>query len=515
MKTLLLLTCGTNACYHIARLLKTKFSDNIRVVGADINKQWMIPTSPFLDAFYQSPYSCDPSYYHFILNVCKQEKVDYLFPSFDTDQFLFYKENPDLKAINVKSFAITQKIKEIYNSKEKMALYMESIGIPVPRMYSLDQLNEDDLYFVKPQNGVGSKGAHVASGNQIINSKADDLLIQEICHEPEYTLECFNFKGKIYSIARQRLENKAGVCTKARIFHDEELTAIAQRFADNTSLPYIFNLQFMKNENNSYVVTDVNLRTAGGMSLSYAVGWDEVSALIGIIKGESDEKIVQYVQPIEQETYVVRAYTDIVTKQVKQCIAFDLDGTLLDSKKRHQIVMDDVLSKYGLTLNTDDLVLYKSNGFNNISWLENKGVDGELAHEIQKEWISNIERDDYLKLDLLYDGILDYLKMLSKQNKLYLLTSRNNVPGTLSQIKNLGLDQYFDKIEIVRSANATFDKIQFLVNNHVDIMVGDTEIDYQAACNAKCNFLVAIDGFRSLSFWSKYNVKHWHKEDIL
>lgn len=473
----------------------------------------MIPTSPFLDAFYQCPYSCDSSYYHFILNVCKQERVDYLLPSFDTDQFLFCQENPDLQTLNVKSFAISQSMKDIYSSKDKMALYMKSIGIHVPKMYSLGQLVDDDLYFVKPQNGVGSKGAHTATGKQILGGETDGLLIQEICSQPEYTLECFNYKGKVYSVTRQRLESKTGVCTKARVFYDKELTAIAQRFVDNTALPHIFNLQFMKDKNGSYVVTDVNLRTAGGMALSYAAGWDEVSALVGIITGDDDEKIVRHVQPVEHETFVVRAYTDIVTKQVCKCITFDLDGTLLDSRKRHQVVMTDVLSKFGLTLNTDGLVEYKSDGFNNISWLEKQGINSELARKIQAEWITNIEQDDYLKLDVLYDGILDYLKRLSKQNTLYLLTSRNNVSGTLRQLKDFGIDQYFDKIGIVKPTNACADKAAFLCNNHADYMIGDTELDYKAACTSGCIFGAITHGFRSVNFWKRYNVNFWNWEE--
>lgn len=513
MKTLLLLTCGTNACYHIARLLKAKFPNNIRVVGTDINKQWTIPTSPFLDAFYQCPYSCDSSYYHFILHVCKQEKVDYMLPSFDADQFLFYQENPDLKALNVKSFAISQSIRDIYSSKEKMALYLTSIGIHVPQMYSLGQLADDDLYFVKPKNGVGSKGAHTATGRQILDGDTDGLLIQEVCSQPEYTLECFNYKGKVYSVTRQRLESKAGICTKARIFYDKELDAVAQRFVDNTALPHIFNLQFMKDKNGAYAVTDVNLRTAGGMSLSYAADWDEVSALVGIITGDCDENIVRHVQPVEHETFVARAYTDIVTKRADKCIAFDLDGTLLDSRKRHRIVMDDVLAKFHIALNTDDLVDFKANGLNNISWLEKQGVDPEQARKIQAEWVTDIEKDHYLKLDVLYDGIQGYLERLSKQNKLFLLTSRNNVSGTLSQLRKLGIDRYFDKVEVVKPANACADKADFLRKNHVDYMIGDTEIDYKAACDSDSNFLAATDGFRSIKFWERYNIKFWNWEE--
>ena len=53
----------------------------------------------------------------------------------------------------------------------------------------------------------------------------------------------------------------------------------------------------------------------------------------------------------------------------EKLIVFDLDGTLLDSRKRHEIVMADVLKKYKIALDTSTLVTFKSDGKNNIDWL--------------------------------------------------------------------------------------------------------------------------------------------------
>ena len=99
----------------------------------------------------------------------------------------------------------------------------------------------------------------------------------------EYTVECFNFNGNIRTITRERIASKAGVCTKTKIFNHIELEKIACDFAKKIKCPYCFNLQFMKNQNDEFVITDVNLRLAGGMSLSATAGWDEISALAKIM----------------------------------------------------------------------------------------------------------------------------------------------------------------------------------------------------------------------------------------
>ena len=125
----------------------------------------------------------------------------------------------------------------------------------MPQMFSLNEIERSRQYFVKPKDEVGSVGAKVMSGGDILAHYNSNLIIQEICSEPEITLECFNYDGIVYSIARKRLASKSGVCTKTKVFSDKELTAIAQKFADSVQLPHIFNLQFMTNMNGEKVIT--------------------------------------------------------------------------------------------------------------------------------------------------------------------------------------------------------------------------------------------------------------------
>lgn len=505
--TLLLLTCGTNACYHVSKRLKECFGDRIRIVGTDINKEWMISTGPSLDAFYQCPLSADQTYYPFIKDICAKEHVDYIMPSFDADQRLFYKGNTELDALGVTSLGISEKLLKIYASKEATNEFLISHQLHTPKCYRLEEIETDKEYFCKPRNGVGSIGARKMKGSEIIAVHDPDLLIEEICHEPEVTLECFNFNGQVYTVARERLGISKGVCTKTRVYYDEHLTSIAQKFADCIELPYIFNLQFMKGGDGGWKITDVNLRTAGGMSLSYAAGWDEVVAL-GKIMLEEDN-VVATVAKKTKEQYVIRAYTDIVTKQVEKRIAFDLDGTLLDSRKRHQVVMDYVLSERNISLDTSDLVSYKSAGENNLSWLQHKGVEKGLAREINDRWIELIEQEKFLVEDDLYPDAKEILDTLSKDNSLILLTARNNREGVMKQIERLGIKQYFDEICVVETSKQTpLLKSKILSEKNINEFHGDTESDMEAAFHSGCQFYATTRGFRSINFWNNLNVDY-------
>ena len=509
MKKLLLLSCGTNACFHIAKILKEKFSKDFCIVGCDINKQWLIPTCDYLDNFYQSPFSSDDNYYSFVLDICKKEKIDYLLPSFDNDQFLFSCDNHDLKELSVQSLAISRSL-DFYRDKECTNKFLELIGIPVPKRFTKDTVKEETEYFVKPVNGVGSIGIQKTAGDEIRKStdRYDGYVIQELCFEPEYTLECFLYNNKIYSVVRERIASKSGVCTKTRLFQDKELEKYAYKLAKNAELPHIFNMQFMKNQKDEYVCTDLNLRTAGGMSLSYAAGWDEISALANVMLDKDEKTITSPVDKVIPEQYIIRHYEDSVTKIVKKRIAFDLDGTLLDSRKRHEIVMSDVLKKHGIDLDTSGLVAFKFDGHNNIDWLLSKGISEDNAQKINKEWISLIENAEYLKADFLYPNVRDVLSNLSKENDLFLVTARSNKENAYKQIKQLGIVQYSTGISVVDTCSETASlKAVELKKFHAEYFIGDTESDYKAAQIADCDFYAVGYGFRSESFWRKKDIK--------
>jgi phosphoglycolate phosphatase-like HAD superfamily hydrolase len=508
MIRLLILTCGTNANYHISKLLKNNYGESFYLIGTDINPQWQIPTSPYLNFFHQCPPTSDNEYYDYILEVSRKEHADYILPSFDEDQQMFYDGNPHLKAIGVQSLGINAQIRDIYSSKQNLNAFLNKNHFPIPHLYSLKDLDGNTDYFVKPTNGVGSVGARIMKGDEIDQTTASLNIIEEKCQEPEVTLECFVYKGNVFSVARKRIAQKNGVCTKAKVYDDRELTKVAQRFADILPLPHIFNLQFMRNSFGEYVITDVNLRTAAGMSMSYAAGWDETSALADLLLHRTDEEITKHVQPIKQEHYIMRAYTDIVTKRIEKRIAFDLDGTLLDSRGRHKTVMDQTLTLFNIHLNTDNLVSYKAEGHNNVEWLVENGIERDTANAIQNKWIELIEADDYLLQDKLYEGAFSALERLSKTNELFLITSRNNEKGAMGQLKRHGLLRFFSGVKIIKPGlNVSQAKATYLKENGIDVMIGDTEVDLKAAQLANCNYKAVTHGFRSITFWNKYHAE--------
>jgi len=498
MINLLLLSAGTNANYQIARTLKKHFSDQIRVVGADINPRHLIATGVYLDAFYQVPLTKDVTYYPAILDICRQEKIDFLLPSFDADQMLFYPENQDLVGLGVRSLGTPQKSLPIYKNKAEMNAFLNQNQFPIPKIYTTSECEDETVYMAKPINGVGSLGAGLKTGAEIKKiENVDNYIIQEQLFEPEITMECFYFNEQFSCVCRDRLATKAGVCTKARLFNNATLAEIGLQFAKTLATPFIFNLQFMRNKDGKYCITDVNLRTAGGMGLSYAAGWDEISALAKIMLGKQTDEAFETLPTVMPETYVVRANEDIVTQKAHPVVAFDFDGTLLDSRKRHQVVMDDILAQFGIQLDTSDLIEFKSNGKNNVDFLISKGIDEKKAKEIQQKWIENIEKEEYLALDVLYADAIEQLEKYKNAGyDLILVTARNNEQGLQNQLDKLNLRGYFKGVFVVKSGKEAVDqKAEILKAQRAILMVGDTRSDALSAQNAGVAFQFHENGF--------------------
>ena len=507
MIKILILSCGANATYHFIKVLREKFPFDFYIIGADINPRYLVPSANLVDLFYQVPRQNEPHYYESILEICKDECVNVILPLFDADQQLFYPQNLDLQNNHILSLGTPKETLSIYQNKNAMFECLAKNHFEIPRIYT--QITPDsNKYFAKPKDGFGSFGAKILSGAEICDHKSrNNLIIQEICYAPEITLECFYFQGNISSIARERIEVKSGVCTKARIFYDNELESIALDFARLLKTPLYFNLQFMKNINDKFVITDINLRFAAGMSLSYASGWDAVSAIAKVLLGFDESAIFSTLQSNKSESFVVRAYSDIVT--TNGVVAFDLDGTLLNSANRHKIVLDDILRKFGLEINTADLFESKRSGKNTYSFLLDKGIAPNIAKKIHSIWIKNIECDKYLAFDSLYPNALNMLNQYAKNHNLILITARSRKTATLNQLKALNIDKYFKNIYIVSAkSNIAQEKAKYLKLENANLMIGDSEVDFEASKIANVAFRFVKSGFRSAEFMRDFMAKY-------
>jgi hypothetical protein len=314
---ILIASAGTAAAWQIVTTISEKFRDFFEVLVCDINPSYLIPASTLAAKFIQVPRIVDDGYYDFMINVMLEERVNIFVPIIDHDLFLFPRDSEFFAKSGIFSSAPVTSAVEIVRSKRKLGEYLKNKGIPVPDNPSKEEIKEKRKYFLKPDKEYGgSKGARVISGKEARRLIADEnYLIQEVCEMPEVTAEVFSRHGDLFTLSRERIESKAGVCTKARIFRDLGLEEIVNNIGQVISLPEASCMQFMKRkETREWVTTDINLRLGAGTGISSKVGWDLTCAAISEWAGGLVSNPLIYLNSMDEEHIVVRVFKEIIMR---------------------------------------------------------------------------------------------------------------------------------------------------------------------------------------------------------
>jgi carbamoylphosphate synthase large subunit len=295
-----------------------KFAAYFNLFVCDINPPHLIPAARLAQRFFQVPLAASPDYYSHMLALFAEHNIDIFVPLVDSDDRRFSSDAPELAALGVRSTGVSRGTSLIISNKRKLSAFLCGHGFRTPRTVSVEEVAEQPhgRFFIKPEQGFGSKGARVAESDEVLRAIARDpaQLVQELCREPEVTVEVFNHGG-VLSLCRERLETKAGVCTKARIFEDSALHTLAERLCSVLDLPVAFCFQVMTGVDGEFLITDVNPRLGAGTALSTAYGWSLASAAL-TCWGDLPFDPRQFLKTSPGNKYVVRVYKEVLMDEL-------------------------------------------------------------------------------------------------------------------------------------------------------------------------------------------------------
>lgn len=197
-------------------------------------------------------------------------------------------------------------------------------------------------------------------------------------------------------------------------------------------------------------------------------------------------------------------------------IIFDLDGTLLDSTRRHTALLRAVCIKEQAIITDNQLREYlpsKRDGMNTVTFLTDVcDFNALLAQKCADEWTANIEAPEYLAMDCLYPDAMQCLVEIKQTNeyKMVLISARQKENALFDQLNNICIGEFFCDVRCVSPIGGADNKMRVAMEyDNVAFWIGDTEVDYRAAKNRKCSFYPLNRGFRSEKYWNHLQVQSY------
>ncbi|MGI6384534.1 MAG: ATP-grasp domain-containing protein [bacterium] len=305
--TVLSTACGAIFMPGFFRCLKGNGERNIRIIGCDIND------SPFMnvivDKYYQVPSYTDETYVDNLIKICSSENVDILFPHISMELEIVRARLVDFERIGVKVAISSNDTLSIANNKLLLYEMMKKNNIRTPEHYSADSKKSllsaakklgypEKSVCVKIADSSGSRGVRVLNAHK---SKADIFLyekpnslyitLEEMCEivdefsiAPEmfameflpgceYTVDLLSDQGEVLYIAgRRNIKSSMSIAQESIVEENKDAFELCRKIVDLLKLDGNIGFDFMLDENDNPVLTDLNPRITATIVLYVGAG---------------------------------------------------------------------------------------------------------------------------------------------------------------------------------------------------------------------------------------------------
>lgn len=187
-------------------------------------------------------------------------------------------------------------------------------------------------------------------------------------------------------------------------------------------------------------------------------------------------------------------------------IIFDLDGTLICSKKRlHELFCDSVGNRE-LSFDTYWDLKFNYNSHQDI--LRNRfDYSDQDVDTFIVDWMKKIETDYYLAMDTPILGVQDFLSQIKVENQLYVCTARQSIAQVKKQLKKFNILDLFDDIFVTEQKYTKADLLidSGIILSNEDWFIGDTGHDINTGKKLGVQTCAVLSGFMSEDALKSYS----------
>lgn len=449
MKTLKILFTGVGRRIELVQAFRQAalvLDVDLKIYGAD-----MAGTAPALTFCDYTRKVCgmkDDDYIKELVDICKQDKIDLLIPTIDTD-LLILSEN--ISAFGDTKVLISKPDKvAICRDKNLTSDFFISCDCKTPKTVNDFKVYEESYpCFIKPKDGSSSINAFKvdsASELEMYAAQIKDYIVQPFIEGTEYTVDIFcDFDGNpIYITPRMRLQVRAGEVLKTQISMDQKIIEDSKRIVEKFKPVGPITVQLIRqNTTGDDYFIEINPRYGGGAPLSMKAGARSAETVLRLLLGETitpnpDISDGAIYSRFDQSVCI---QSECIKQPIKGVI-FDLDDTLYDEVQYVKSGFKAVAEYLERNDATEKMWSYFEMGRSAIDdYLD------EIGENEKREDCINVYREHMPKI-ALNDNVVNVISDLKHRNIKVGIITDGRVNGQKNKIAALGLDKIVDDIII-------------------------------------------------------------------
>lgn len=319
MNTVLITAVGSFSADRIIRNLKKA---GVRTVGCDIYPREWIASAADVSSFYQVPRADDTeNYRNALLEICRREKVDYIFPLTDVEVDVWQEcrarwEHEEGAAVCISPYEAIH----ICRNKDRIVRFIEKNAVEIQTIPTscLEELEQEPECFpivCKPCNGRSSQGLYKIEDRdewRFFRSRkhSERYIVQPFLEGDVVTVDVVRNPATEEAIAVPRkefLRTPNGAGTSVLVFSDPQLEEKCRRLAGLLHITGCVNFEFLQDPDGNYYFLECNPRFSGGTAFTCLAGFDCVTAHLKCFTGE---KLGSFSLP--REMYIARKYKEYI-----------------------------------------------------------------------------------------------------------------------------------------------------------------------------------------------------------
>lgn len=272
-----------------------------KVIGTDAGE--LAPAIYLVDKFYKVKKYNEEGYINQLLDICKEEKIDFLIPLYEKEFSLLCRFRKEFEKLGVFLLLSGSKVIDICNNKYNTYEFFKNNKIPCPKTYTKDNIPKEARFplIIKPFDGMGSSSVFKVNNKKELEfflEYVENPIVQEFISGTEFTVDVLcDFEGKvIFSIPRERIEVRSGEVSKSRTVKNykviDEVKNLCEKLNNVSKDEFLIGpltIQCILDKYNNLYFIEVNPRFGGGVPLSFEAGGDYVLYLNKMKNGEDIE----------------------------------------------------------------------------------------------------------------------------------------------------------------------------------------------------------------------------------